>query len=318
MSKCKSLLVATATALAIAGCGGSSSRLTDPQKQIFTDTLSSVGRTASAAKRARRTASTHSSFTPAPASALGDTMIAADPTEMMAQKMMAGACDVKGPDFSGYGTSFKFGLSAHGDTCPVEMKLAATIENTLASMELSYAVKDEEFKKLNDVIGFTFKGGISGSQTSATIDGSGVILSQKYKEIPIRVSGSGSGSQSASDSSFTISVTFPEFTVELKHQVRVDSSGLKSTTFLNGEEITQQQLSDLMKRGMGEAMPSQASPSESTFPSPHPFPAPGGTPQPPWTPAPQPPWTPAPQPPTFPGGTPQPPTFPGQPFPGQP
>jgi hypothetical protein len=108
--------------------------------------------------------------------------------------------------------------------------------------ETDFVAMNDDFKKLNDVIGASLKGSLSGNQNSGSGQFAGIITSQKVGQIPFEIKVS--GTQKTVEA--TVNYHFPKYEVQLI--MRTDSNG-KQTYTLNGEEMSKQEAEAFAEKG---------------------------------------------------------------------
>lgn len=236
-----SRLITLAVAVAfVAGCG-SKSKLTEEQRTEFNATLASAG----------RSQETANSLKPGRNNSFRAEINSVDPSAQMKSKLQ-GHCEAVpvGTELSGgmdFSKPIKMGLEVKGASCPVTFKYITTMQMTEAAasfgMDLAYEVKDEEYKKLNDVFAMTLAGEIKGNPKSQDGGGElkGKMSSQKHGEIPTSIA----MNKNRDLSELTLTWNFPGYDVELK---AVEKDG-KVEYFENGEKVDKEAFRKTLRQG---------------------------------------------------------------------
>jgi hypothetical protein len=155
-----------------------------------------------------------------------------------------------------YGSESEGALRLTGDECPVTFNLTVLLSgDRRSSMSLTvsanYAVKDEEYRRLNDVdsislsFGFSATSTGSGGTIEANIDSR--IHSQKHGDLVEtgrgtgKVEGDGSGS-ARGEFTLEVSDSFAGFTVDRTVKIEQSSGGKPVETYsINGNEVSKEE-----------------------------------------------------------------------------
>jgi hypothetical protein len=139
-------------------------------------------------------------------------------------------------------------LSVNGDQCPIDFELNLSTQksgeqNVAIVFGVSYTVKDDTYRKLNDVdslsISLNFK--ITASDTSGDISGSMSLKthSQKYGDISEIANLTGQVGTEGGSATLTDTVTFPGFDIQRTLQATKSASGDESYDYsVNGNSDT--------------------------------------------------------------------------------
>ena len=249
--KIRNILALTLALLASSACGNN--HLTSDQKGQLSDTMTSAGRATDAAQKQQQPAASLSSL-------VADTASAPNVDPMYARLQDAfnkKQCAVNTPSSpnsndsgvsSGPGTSasspIQVNVQVTGEHCPVVMDLEIGANGGTTSgkfdiaIKVNYQVKDTDYRALNDVDGMSIAGTISLAQTNVDMNISGKITSQKYGDIPIKVTGhmavAGSAQNMSANGSMDATVQFPTFTADLRQEI----NGSQIKYLINDEEVS--------------------------------------------------------------------------------
>jgi len=244
-------LVFFVLSIALVGCGNKHGNVTTPltkdQQATFDNTLESVGRTEKAGEKGQRE---HT--------ATGDATL-----QQMAQKLQDGKCEYKLPSNQTGNTTnpmssnVETGLEVYGSTCPISLEANVKMSSNLTEksydanveFKLKYDVKDAEFAKLNDITAIDIKGSGSVRASQGSMNGNinieGTMTSNADGALKMyydaKVDGSGNQTSAKITSEQIWGVEYPNFTAELKMTTVQENSSVKTTYFINGEEITAQE-----------------------------------------------------------------------------
>jgi len=232
------LLSFLALVLLVSACGG---KLNDEQKAEVRALAQSSNRASSAPLMAREKKLAPQGQTPN-----GTAIVSDAETELMADDM--NGCDIyydTQGNLSGTPIEMNYLLTAKGDQCPIDLNFSfhfkASQTDVSGGFQMKYLVKDEEFKKLNDVtaadINFQLAGSVSQQGFEVKAGGEGRITSTKHGEVNVELEVDGSGSQQAMQGYVRLSYEFPEFTANLE----IEADGEKVVYTINGEEISKKE-----------------------------------------------------------------------------
>jgi hypothetical protein len=282
-----SLAALAALSISIAGCGANSTPLTEAQKQLLSQTLSSAARGYEAANKARTQETRHeranpfSTFFHFPSLfEYRETPIEPDAVKLMSDEITKADChiDYQGahdssgepdlgsssvPNFGGIPT-IETSFTVDGDSCPIRLKssMNMTADQNIgrASMNMtasfSYNVVNASFEQLNDVDAFglsmtnTMKASQSGGNAVLKLDGQ--IHSQRLGNIKISGSGKLSGSTHSASGKYTFTLSFPSFVAKLEAKMKASADSPTPTVEyrLNGQKMSEEEL----KAYFGELM----------------------------------------------------------------
>jgi hypothetical protein len=148
-------------------------------------------------------------------------------------------------------------ISVSGDKCPVTFSMNVQTDmsgGTGGSMSftVSYSVKDDDYRKLNDVDSMNLKVSMSanagGDSASINVSIDGSVHSQKYGDV--KLSGGGSGNFSANRDSdgqahpsgsleFKFTEAFSDFSVEFGVKADAGDSGQMQVSYqINGNDVS--------------------------------------------------------------------------------
>lgn len=252
----KSILLCTAL-LFVVSCGSDRGSITTPltadQKTIFSNTLDAYGNIEKSGQGAYKTRSAVSE----------ESTEAKSTKDLMAASLEAGQCtvDVKSSSKGGNQNS-EVGMSITGESCPVVMNLSVKTESDIdafgksgtlsVEFNMDYTVKDDEYKKLNDIIAAKMSGSGTISATQDSIDGTvsvdGNLTSQEHGDLEFYYEFSISGNQKANEIVSVVGVKYTDFTGELKLVVTKTESGTEKAHFLNGKEINAEEFETFMNK----------------------------------------------------------------------
>jgi hypothetical protein len=139
-------------------------------------------------------------------------------------------------------------LDVRGDKCPIEYHLSLNAQksgqqNVAIVFSVTYTVKDDAYRKLNDVddatISLTFN--IIASQTSGTIDAQMNVRvhSQKYGDITEAARGSGNVGTEGGSVDLTVTDTYPGF--QIQREIRAEKGAAGDETYdytVNGNTVS--------------------------------------------------------------------------------
>jgi hypothetical protein len=263
------------------GCG---KNLSDEQKAQFHSTMQSTGRSMTAVA----TAGGHGGGQNALINALAGAVDAKDEAKLkmasrLQQAVLENKCTISAviPDalvFSAKNAGkASFTLMATGAQCPVKMNFTLDFNTTIDQMsgdlemrigvDAMYQVVDAEYKKLNDVTGFEFKGNITFSQRgmtnhllsiALTADVKGKIHSESQGDLPLTLTSNIQGSQAGGASGeLAVSLKYPDHSVTMKAQVGGDG---KAKYTLNDDDISQAEFEQVIAEFFGGTAPSKSQP----------------------------------------------------------
>lgn len=243
--------------IALIGCGKGSQPLTADQKATVKDTSASISRSINAASSVgkSRKAIPEKSSTP-------------DERQMKMQQRFSryDRCDiqynVKNVGKKSQLQDMDLDLKVSGD-CPIELILNLKAKGNQQEASLDgkwfYSVKDEEYKSYNDVIGADIAGGGKVTAKDRNVDGkftfAGEIVSQKHSKIKLEYELVMQGKQVGPESvegqvSQSITLKYPDFTVEMKSISKMEANGTKTEEYLvNGEKVTQSEFQSYLAGG---------------------------------------------------------------------
>ncbi|OFZ21048.1 MAG: hypothetical protein A2X94_06870 [Bdellovibrionales bacterium GWB1_55_8] len=254
------VLVSVLMALVVTGCG--QKKLTDEQKAIVSATIESAGRTHQSVPGAPATLALpvvnrfHALSFLSGTAGSRSAALTTDPTTIeMQEKLADELCQVDySVPVSTSATSFniKIQVSDKPDvSCPIsmniEMKGSGSETEAKVAATLKYEVKDDEFRKLNDVDKFDLSGEIAVKATTSTSGGSIVIEGEVKGDVHSQTKGDVkfelqadvemefSSTEADGSGSVALKLEYADFSAELKQSF----DGTETKYEINGEEVSE-------------------------------------------------------------------------------
>lgn len=272
MLNSRSVLLVTLTTLAasLIGCGSGISPMDSAQKDRFRTTLGHLASVTDALVSGSPSMVHRLSKRHAPVNAALKAMASMKSTSSEKQQIekalndaiSSGACkesdnvpsqgDIKAP----------ITITLAGDNCPIAFTFAingsASKTDIDLQVDVEYAVKSDDFRKLADVDGISFKGSIKGNggqQVGAAIqvDLEGNFHSVSEKDLGVyvkaNIGSSRDGDNVKVDSELSFGVKYPDFTGELKvtNSTNSGTTSQENHYFVNEEEVSQSEFDSYLK-----------------------------------------------------------------------
>ncbi|MGE0616950.1 MAG: hypothetical protein AB7P04_15065, partial [Bacteriovoracia bacterium] len=251
----------TVLAMAVVSVGCSKQTpLTDAQKQVVSGTMTSV-------ERGRKSSVNGAKNTPAATpNASQDATPSDDPQtkmdEFLAKSRADQQCDeidfqVKNSSSSASSMGMNLKVKFGGKSCPVSMDWALDINGKAngdggsadIAFRCNYSVKDEEFRKLNDVdsiaLSGTGKAEGKGDSAKMNLEAKGTIHSQTKGNLNVELKVNASQNGNSVEVENIVSLKYPDFTAELKTK----TNGKETEYFVNDEKVTEQEFQRIARGG---------------------------------------------------------------------